>query len=440
MTSVTASFRQDTGRQALKLLQDAAPRQADKGARPIWVDDPAVAAIPKNQTQQAAIARVSKLLLEGSFFSESFLFVKPTNASVVEGSSRSDVVSVVKTGDDLDLNYISLGDGDDRLTLVSDGDATADYWQGRAAFVGNAMSDAVNAEIAVYVPDGQGIFAGAGNDTVSIAAGRDVHSVSGNEGDDAIAIAAGRDVSGVWGGVGRDVVTIAAGNDVDNVTGDAGDDMLTIAAGNEARSIWGGSGDDVINIAAGSTVSSIGGGSGNDVINIASAALVTDVSGDDGDDVISITGASVKYVDGGLGDDFIAINAQTAGAISGGRGNDTLDLTGTDKASIFFDRGDGQDVVHLAGETRITFADRNLDDAEISYGDGTITISFGDNGDSVTLDYSRAALKGSEPDLAFAGARGSQVSDLRPGYGSEPPYFRFYADHSGDMGFTLTVS
>ena len=151
-----------------------------------------------NTAQQNAVARISKLLLEGSFSSHRFLLVTPINAKIAEGTSGKDVVNIASSGDEPPLNYVSLGAGNDQLNLVTTGDATSDYWQGRAASIASKVSDAVDARIGVMVPDGQGIFAGAGNDTVNISAGRDAYSVSGNAGHDMVNIAAGRNVSGAW--------------------------------------------------------------------------------------------------------------------------------------------------------------------------------------------------------------------------------------------------
>lgn len=433
MTPALSSFRQQTALQALKLLQNGGSQDSDRTSGQVPGKD--LSALVGNTAQQNAIARLSKLLLNGAWASGGWLFVMPTNAKLIEGSSGSDVVNVASAGEESQLNYISLGDGNDRLNLVSAGDATSDYWQGQATSVASAVSDAVAAKIAVMVPDGQGIFAGAGNDIVNIAAGRDAQFVAGNEGQDVLNVAAGRNVSGVWGGTGDDMVTVAGGMDVDNIAGDAGNDMVTVAAGREARGIRGGDGRDVLTVAAGKAVFDVDGGQGSDIINVAAGETAGDISGDAGDDAISIAAGTVDHVEGGSGDDTIVIKARTAKAISGGRGNDTIDLTGTDKASVFFDRGDGKDLVSIAGETTITFAGHSIDDAAFSYGDGKLTISFADNGDSVTLDYSAATLKGSAPELSLAKASGS--GNL--GTGPESLPFKTYFDSSGATGFSLTL-
>lgn len=427
MISVPSMSRQQT---ALKLLQDSGSRN-EGGA-----ENPAPATAPSdvggNNAQQNAMARISKLLLEGAWSNNGFLVVLPTNAKIVEGGSGNDVVNIASGGNGPELNYVSLGDGNDLLNLTSTGDATSDYWQGDAMSIASAVSDAVDAKVGVMVPDGQGIFAGAGNDIVNIAAGRDAYAVSGNDGHDLLNIAAGRNASGIWGGDGHDVLAVAGGMDVDNVTGDAGDDIVTVAAGRQAREISGGEGRDVLTVAAGQTVSNVSGGRGSDIINVASGQAAYYIWGGDGDDAISVAAATVDHVEGGSGDDAIAINARTAEAISGGRGNDKIDLTGTDKASVFFDRGDGQDLVRVAKETTLVFAGRSIDDAAISYGDGTITISFADNGDSVTLDYGAAALKGSKPELSLAKAGSSEILEAAP-------ESRDYSAYHGATGFSLTL-
>lgn len=143
----------------------------------------------------------------------------PVNAEFIETGSGNDTVDITSSGDDTAPNYVSLGDGNDRLDLVATEDATSDYWQGSTTAGAMALkaSNAVNHEISVFVPSGRGIFAGAGNDVVNIAAGRDVYNVSAGEGDDALTVSAGRDISGLWGGDGGDVLSLAGGMNIDTL-------------------------------------------------------------------------------------------------------------------------------------------------------------------------------------------------------------------------------
>lgn len=466
MTTVLPTFRHQTAQQALQLLQSGGSGDLEKTSGFFGsglgfmagssAQKSAVARISElllsmsitdgpslrggSDARQNAIERISKLLLGGAGSSDGFLVVMPAKAKLVEGGSGADAVTIAASGDGLQPNYVSLGDGNDRLNLSSTGDATADYWQGSTvsgAAIGPATID--GKEIAVVIPSGQGIFAGAGNDVVTIAAGRDVYHVSGNEGDDVLTVAAGRDISGIWGGAGNDALTLAGGASIDNITGDAGDDVITAAAGKVARFISGGQGQDVLTISAGQTVSDIGGGSGSDIINVASGGGAYYILGGEGNDTISVVATEVNHVEGGTGDDTIKINASTAKGISGGRGDDRIDLTGTDSASMFFDRGDGKDIVRVGGETTIVFAERSIDDATISYGDGTITVSFADNGDSVTMDYSGARLKGTQPALTTATTGTTEARRLAPaGVGASSLYAYFDSHNAG--GFSLTLS
>lgn len=433
MTSVSSVSRQQV---ALQLLL-----RGDSGEKPkpvgLLTDGPSLRR--GDSAQKSALERIIKLSMEGAWASNGFLVVMPVNAEFIETGSGNDTVNITSSGDDTAPNYISLGDGNDRLNLVAIEDATSDYWQGSTTAGAMALkaSDAVNHEISVFVPDGRGIFAGAGNDVVNIAAGRDVYSVSAGEGDDTLTVSAGRDISGIWGGDGRDVLALASGMNIANITGDAGDDIIAVAAGNEARSISGGHGRDIITV-SGQTVGDISGGQGSDIITIASGQAVFGIRGDDGDDTIAIATAKVDRVEGGRGDDTIRINARTADAISGGLGDDRIDLTGTDKAKLFFDRGDGKDIVRVAGETTIVFAERSIDDADISYGDGKITISFADTGDSVTLDYSAATLKGSTPELSFEDTDHTDVRREAPHGWNASTLYRYFDAH-GAGGFSLTL-
>ncbi|RWF66751.1 hypothetical protein EN858_28285 [Mesorhizobium sp. M4B.F.Ca.ET.215.01.1.1] len=433
MTTVPSISRHQV---ALQLLQRGEPGEAPQPVG-LLTDGPSLRS--GDSAQQSALERIVKLSIEGAWSSGGYLVVMPVNAEFIETGSGNDTVDITSSGDDTAPNYVSLGDGNDRLDLVATEDATSDYWQGSTTAGAMALkaSNAVNHEISVFVPSGRGIFAGAGNDVVNIAAGRDVYNVSAGEGDDTLAVSAGRDISGLWGGDGRDVLSLAAGMNIDNVTGDAGDDIITVAAGNEARSISGGQGQDIITV-AGQSVGDISGGQGSDIITVASGQAVFGIRGDDGDDAITIAAAKVDQVEGGRGDDTITINAGTAAAISGGLGDDRIDLTGTDKAKLFFDRGDGNDVVRVAGETTIVFAERSIDDADISYGDGKITISFADTGDSVTLDYSAATLKGPAPELSFEDSDHLEVRREAPQGWNASTLYRYFDAH-GAGGFSLTL-
>jgi Ca2+-binding RTX toxin-like protein len=371
MTSVSPVSRQQV---ALQLLL-----RGDSGEKPkpigLLTDGPSLRR--GDSAQQSALERIIKLSLERAGSSDGFLVVMPVNAEFIESGSGNDTVNVTSSGDDTAPNYISLGDGNDKLNLVSTEDATSDYWQGRTGVSGAVVTNKMvgGKEIAIVIPSGRGIFAGAGNDVVNIAAGRDAYNVYAGEGNDVLTVAAGRDISGIFGGDGRDVLTLAGRMNLDNVTGGDGDDIITVAMGNEARSISGGEGRDIITV-AGKKVGDISGGQGADVITIAAGEAVYSIRGGDGDDTIAIAAAKVNGVEGGGGDDTIRVNARTADAISGGLGDDRIDLTGTGKAKLFFDRGDGKDIVRVAGETTIVFAERSIDDADISYGDGKITISL----------------------------------------------------------------
>ncbi len=91
--------------------------------------------------------------------------------------------------------------------------------------------------------------------------------------------------------------------------------------------------------------------------------------------------------------------------IDGGEGDDDITLSVTEHASLLFERGDGNDRVSISGSTHLVFAGRAAEDAIITRGDGTITISFRDSDDTVTIDYSNAQLSGDEPSLNVTGAK-----------------------------------
>lgn len=422
MASVVLGPRQQSSLQALTLLQRHASESSAPGGERTKATPGAVQPLGGDARQRNAVARITELLLQGAWSDTRFAVVMPANAKVAEGTARDDVVTIASSAKDAPFNYVSLGAGDDQLTLASDGDATADYWQGRASAVAERVSRGFGGEVGVMVPQGNGIFAGAGNDTVSVAAGRDANGIAGNEGNDKLTVSAGRSADGVWGGAGNDVIAVTAGSSVRNVTGNDGNDMISVASGGRVTEIRAGDGDDALAVAARGDADEIDGGNGADVIAVAAGGRASYISGGAGNDAITVAAAEADHIDGGDGDDAIVISSSTANAISGGRGDDKITFSGTERASVTFNRGDGRDVIAISGETTVSFGGRSLDDAVITYGEESVTIAFG-SGDAVTLDYSKAALKGSAPEIAFAGAMGGM---------------RDYAEH-GALGFSLTI-
>ncbi len=212
---------------------------------------------------------------------------------------------------------VNLGAGDDTL-ILADGVNLVEAGTGTGAVDGgtgtidtidySAWTTAINVNLAAGtatntggVSNINGVFGGAGSDTITGAATDDL--LVGGPGDDSIDGGSGNDFitddlgsNTLVGGDGDD--SILGGDNDDTITGDAGNDTIIAGIGND--SVDGGIGAD-----------SILGGLDNDTID-----------GGDGDDTI----------DGGDGDDSLV----------GGHGNDTVS-GGNDNDTLVWNPGDGSD-------------------------------------------------------------------------------------------------
>ncbi|WP_422378906.1 putative Ig domain-containing protein [Roseibium sp.] len=163
------------------------------------------------------------------------------------------------------------------------------------------------------------------------------------------------------GGAEDDIIDGGAKEDL--ITGNGGNDTLVGAGGNDQ--IFGNDGNDRIL-----------GGAGNDRL-----------FGHDGDDSL-FGGANDDYIDSGAGFD----------EITGGRGNDRI-IAGDGGSNIYFNSGDGQDIVTV-NDTTGYFSNGEQTDTLI-FGEGisasdirlvrsaddplAITFLIGDNGDAITV-------------------------------------------------------
>lgn len=143
-------------------------------------------------------------------------------------------------------------------------------------------------------------------------------TINGNNRDNNLAGGGGNDT--INGNGGRDTITgnggndnITGGNGVDNINAGAGNDYVN--GGNGADTIDGGTGNDILEGGAGSDV--IGDSAGNNLLN-----------GQAGADTLTGLGANNTFI--------------------GGLGHDTHN-TGSGNDAILFNRGDGDDTIHLSG-------------------------------------------------------------------------------------------
>ena len=323
-----------------------------------------------------------------------------SNAS---GGAGNDVISIVA----LDGASANGGTGNDKITISA--------VESRAVY-GGAGDDT----IAVSTVDAKIVNGGDGEDVINVAATGTIWAVDGGSGDDLISLSATGDISVVHGGEGNNTIAIA-GNNVIAPSAGSGDDVINVAAGHVAMAIYAGRGSNVVNVAAGDEVRSIETGQDDDVINVAAGGAVKFIDSDlthadfdpaeGGEDVIAITADTAAMIYSGAGDDHVIINARRAENIDGGAGNDTITLAGTEHASLTFDKGDGHDMVRIAGETVLNFRGRSAEDAIVTYGSGTMTISFKGSEDTVTIDYTQASLAEAEPALSFSDVSAADFRD-----------------------------
>lgn len=207
--------------------------------------------------------------------------------------------------------------------LAEGGQATGQvlFADGSSLFIGGPAADH-----AVGTTQGDGLFGGGGDDTLSSGAGRDL--LQGNQGDDVLDGGPGADT--IFGGQGND--SIVAGPGANLVNGNLGDDTIsgvagsanTLLGGQQNDSIAGGSGADFLNGNLGDDT--LSGGGGGDVI-----------FGEAGNDQITL-GDGGGAADGGSANDTVA-GGTGADTLTGGLGADDL-RGGTGADRFLFSSGD----------------------------------------------------------------------------------------------------
>lgn len=191
----------------------------------------------------------------------------------------------------------------------------------------------------------------------------------------------------IFGSGGTDDIT-AADIIVLNIAGAGGADTINVAA-HVAYSIYG---DSVVGVDPEAVTAD-----GNDIISIA-ADCVEFVGGGGGNDLINITAMWFAHsIDGGRGDDVINIAGEAA-FVGGGKGDDTITFLDDSGAQLNFTKGDGHDTYNIGGKTRIDFqGGLSMKDVVTSAENKTISITFAESDDTITINYADAKLEGDEP-------------------------------------------
>lgn len=180
--------------------------------------------------------------------------------------------------------------------------------------------------------DGNYMFGGAGND-----------SLSSGSGNDAIDGGAGNDV--LNGGEGNDYVSGGDGNDT--VLGSGGDDHLyggngndTVDGGTGLNQLYGGAGDDTLQTSGGTAT--MLGGTGNDTYIVDTAGDVVTEDPNEGSDTVK---ASINYT---LPENIEKLQLTGSGNIQGTGNNGGNELIGNG-AKVTLNGGSGNDILRDSG-------------------------------------------------------------------------------------------
>jgi Ca2+-binding RTX toxin-like protein len=264
------------------------------------------------------------------------------------------------------------------------------------------------------------IFAGEGNDTITIGALDRVRTatlltVNGEDGNDRIN-SNGANIGlirvSLVGGPDDDTLTGSSG--IDSLDGGDGDDSLNGQGGNDL--IFGGLGDDTI--AGGAGNDRIFAGDGNDSIDAGAGddSVIGDVgadtiNGSDGNDTLD-GGDGTDTINGGSGNDSI-LGGNEADALNGSTGNDTV-LGGSGDDTIIGENGndklsgeDGNDsILGFDGDDTINGGDG---DDTLDGGNGNDLVGGGNGDDLMNGAAGNDTLTGGDGNDTIAGGAGNDV-------------------------------
>ena len=337
-------------------------------------------------------------------------------ADTLDGSTGDDTLDgqggndIVKGGDGSDT-YVWNGNGDGKDTYSSLSGYDRIRIQGSGIANNFVVSQAsgqlritdgpavLNVSPIIQVVD---IFAGGGNDTITITAldrvrTATVLTINGGDGDDTInsnGTSIGLMRVSLIGGLGDDSLTGSAG--IDSLDGGDGDDLLDAQGGNDL--VFAGLGDDTIlggagndRIFAGDGSDSVDAGAGDDSV-VGDVGSDT-INGDDGNDTLD-GGSGTDTINGGSGNDSI-LGGNEADDLNGSTGNDTV-------------RGGGSDdtIIGENGNDKLYGDDGN--DSILGY-DGEDTINAGDGDDTIDGGNGNDLLGGGNGDDLMNGAAGNDT-------------------------------
>ncbi|WP_405159988.1 hypothetical protein OG203_26515 [Nocardia sp. NBC_01499] len=295
--------------------------------------------------------------------------------TILIGGGARDQACQNKIGNDIPLGNVSEqgkvigGPGNDKITVGT---------------LGYVKNDPEHADKSLEVIAGR-VDGGDGDDII------DVGSVATGASFDNLETA-----DGVYGGAGNDTIHVGNVDGFGLVSGGPGPDTLTIDGMNGGY-VEGNDGDDTFVATKGpiKSLAKFRGGPGNDTMTARSLWGATALEGEEGDDVIKVTningpddmsaapGFAVASADGGPGNDTITVELiGNMGSASGDEGNDTIDVKSLNGP---------EDVVHGAPDELKWHAGRAIG----GDGDDKITVgTVGKMGEVWGDGYPGAPVKG----------------------------------------------
>jgi serralysin len=326
----------------------------------------------------------------------------------VFGSVANDTITV--TSDDTLVSYINAGNGNDLVSVDSLGQfSTIDGGIGTDTLVlsntlsnNDSFSNVFNFEALQLSGSGsyassvtlggsaQGagfvsVYGSAGDDTITVTSGDTLLSyIYAGDGNDLVSVASLGQFSTIDGGIGG-TDTLALSNTLSNndsfgnvynfnalqLTGTGGEgNSVTLGSSADAAgfvSVYGSTGDDTITVTSGDTLLSyINAGDGNDLVSVDSLGQFSTIDGGFGGTDTLVLGSTLSNNDSfgnvinfnalqlsGSGSYGTAVtlgaSADAAGFTSlyGSAGNDTITVTFSDTLLSYLNAGDGNDLVSV---------------------------------------------------------------------------------------------
>ncbi len=321
--------------------------------------------------------------------------IADSGADNLTGGAGHDVVSFANATSAVDVNLAN--------TTVSDGFGSTDTLQGIEAVIGSSHGDRLAGN------DGDnGLFGGAGNDTLVGGSGVGNDTLDGGTGTDTATFtstSAGVNVNlatgtaqsrGEVNEIGTDslsgIENVVGGSGNDSLTGDANANSLSGEAGNDT--LTGGAGNDTLNGGAGIDTASFAATTAGVVASLATGTATSINAATD--EIGADTLIGIENLTGGAGADVL-VGDGAANTISGGAGTDLID-GGAGNDSLVGGAGDDSLFDNAGNDTFVG-------------GDGIDLVEFGAASGPVTLDLAAGTASSASGNESLSGIEQVNLSD-----------------------------